>query len=90
MVLAKEALESKGFELVPFYFTDEELMESNEIFLGLVANYSIEESYDRMVDHYERPMMGSTISYYMYKLNPLLKSMLVYLLHLSGNHRLAY
>ncbi|CDW73663.1 amidase family protein [Stylonychia lemnae] len=85
--LAKQALESKGFELVPFNYTVEELMEAKEIFLGLIPHAFTLKIYERMIENYERPLANSTKGYYFFHLNPIIKFVLLKILEQMGEKR---
>ena len=53
MRIAKEALEIRGFELVNFTLTKEELLEFNEVMNGLVGNYNVIPILNTMTQNYE-------------------------------------
>ncbi|CDW87889.1 amidase family protein [Stylonychia lemnae] len=85
--LAKQALEQKGFELVPFVFTVEELMEAKELYLGLIAHAFVLKNYKRMIENYERPLANTTKSYNFFNLNPIIKFVLMKILEFKGEKR---
>lgn len=51
--IAKEILEKRGFELVPFEFTKEDLLSYNEVLNGLVGNYNALPTFQTMVENHE-------------------------------------
>jgi hypothetical protein len=86
--IAKEALESQGYELVPFNISEQEILEYREIIVGILANgtmvpladYIISKGED-LIPSYQRGMNYFRSSY-------LFKALLLFLLGISGNRRI--
>jgi hypothetical protein len=51
--MAKEALEKKGFELVKFSLSKEELFDYNEVMSGLVGNFGVHQTLREMISNHE-------------------------------------
>ena len=86
--LAKEALEQKGFELVPIHFSDEDVKEAGYIYRGLILNYHIGPIMENLFNNYEEPMPSYKYSMILYRSNYLVRALFLGLLKLTGNHRI--
>ncbi|CDW73926.1 amidase family protein [Stylonychia lemnae] len=87
--IAKKALEEKGFELVPFVFTAEELKDAHEISLGLLYHSLIVNNYNRMIENYEQPLQNLTDGHNFWKMNSFFKFILLKIFEINGEKRLA-
>eukprot|EP00347_Sterkiella_histriomuscorum_P012439 403368569 len=88
--MVKDTLEQKGFTMVPFTFTKEEVEEAKEIFIGLVAHFITLNVVKRLNDNYEKPMPGTQKLYNFFTMNPALQHVIRWIFSMKGNKRMAY
>ena len=86
---AKEALEAKGYELVPFEITTEEMDIARDTFLGLIGNYFMGPLAERMNEVAEYPMESYNLTLFFFKTNFLIRELFKLGLNISGNSRVA-
>ena len=82
-------LQHKGFELVPFTFSKEEVEEARAIFYGLIANNISKFTYQRLLDSYEMPNAGMKRLFMVFNMGLVGKWLLRKVLEFSGNKRQA-
>ena len=85
--IAKEALERQGFNLIPIKFSNEDLDEAREIFIGLVINYNLGPMIGLLEQNYESPLDCYKMTVMFYKSNFVLRHLIFTLLRLTGNGR---
>jgi hypothetical protein len=85
---AKNALESKGFEIVPIKFSEEDIKEAGLIYRGLILNYHIGPIMENLDNNYEEPMPSYKYSMILYRSNFLVRALFLGLLRLTGNRRI--
>lgn len=86
--MAKEALEKKGYELVPFKIDEEEFQKYNDAFLAVVSNALLGELMNVLDDHYEERMSLYKMVTLLYR-SPFLNFMAQIILRLTGNKRIS-
>jgi len=64
--MAKEALESQGYELVPFVVTAEEMESVRDTFFGIIATAALGPMMGMLIDKYEYPMPCYKLSVLLY------------------------
>ncbi len=85
---AKEALASKGFEMVPIKFSDEDIKEAGLIYRGLILNYHIGPIMENLYNNYEEPMPSYKYSMILYRSNFIIRGLFLGIIKLTGNNRL--
>lgn len=84
---AKDILQNKGYELIPFTFSKEEVEEARAIFYGLIANNVSELTYKRLIDFYEMPNPGMKRLFTIFRMGLFTKWFLRKILEAKGNKR---
>jgi Asp-tRNA(Asn)/Glu-tRNA(Gln) amidotransferase A subunit family amidase len=87
--IAKEALERKGFTMIPIRFADEDIKEARDIFIGLVVNYMLGPMIKQLDDNYESPLQCYKLTIMFWNTNFVVRNILLGLLRLTGNSRIA-
>jgi hypothetical protein len=85
--MAKEALEKKGFELVKFEFTNEELIEIKDVFIGMVSNSFLGPLMKNLDNNYEEPIPALTMSRTILDAGLIKRAFIEFFLKTSGNSR---
>lgn len=85
---AKDALASKGFEMVPIKFSDEDIKEAGLIYRGLILNYHIGPIMENLFNNYEEAMPSYKYSMILYRSNFLIRGLFLGIIKLTGNNRL--
>lgn len=86
--IAKEALEAKGYELVPFELTKEEILEISDIMFGLISPKSLGPLMVNLHDNYESPLSMYKMANLLYN-NTFMRWLAKLGMKLSGNSRIA-
>lgn len=82
-------MSKKGYEIVPFPITTEEVVEIKDIYLGLVSNNPFQEFCEVIDHHHEKPLPMYAILLFIFKASTFTRLLLFLLLKLTGNQRLA-
>jgi hypothetical protein len=85
---AKKALESRGFEIVPIKFSEDDIKEAGFIYRGLILNYHIGPIMVNLDNNYEEPMPSYKYSMILYRSNFLVRALFLGVLRLTGNYRI--
>jgi hypothetical protein len=86
--IAKEALEAKGYELVKFEISDEEVKEYGDTVSALFANSNFGAILDHADEMYEEMMPCYDTTSFIYKCNPIMRRLVTWYLYLTGNKRI--
>jgi hypothetical protein len=87
MQIAKKALEDQGYEVVPFNFTIEEVVEIKNIYIGLLSNVYAGPLLRESYRNFERPKSMYFLTNIYYNANFLTRALLKTVLYLLGNKR---
>ena len=87
--IGKDALRDQGFELVAVNFTKEDIKEARDIFVGLLINYMLGPMINLLENNYESPMDSYKLSVLFFKSNFITRNLILTLLKVTGNSRIA-
>lgn len=85
--MAKEALEKQGYELVPFEFTVEEIMEIKKLYLAFICSVFVPSLLAVINRTQEKLIKEFNFLFFLYQSSNLTRKLLASLLRASGNQR---
>jgi len=83
--IAKKILEDKGFEVVPFTITNEEVLKMVDVYGGITVNAALGGVINQLYNNYEKPMKIYFLLMTLYSRGSTLRNLIRFVLKMTGN-----